>query len=432
MANFQTQKQKILIENLLSSPDTFIICSGILKSTYFDPELRSSVDFILEYYKNYSGLPHVDIIKAETDVEFKTRQITSDLISYTSTEIETFCRRKALQQAVLASPSLIEKDDLGSMEKLIKEAMSISLTVDLGTDHFADPKSRIEQNLESARRYPMGINGIDELMGGGMARSELLIFCAVSGGGKSLAMANAALNYAKDGLHVVMISLELSEALISQRLDMMLTGIPSILVKQKHEEITEKVIAESVNYPGSIIYKRMSAGSNCNQIRAYLKEYELAYGRKPDVLVVDYLDLLSPNEKMSLDNVSQKDKLATEQLKEIGEDYNAIIITASQFNRDGIDADSFSMSMIAGGLTKTFTVDWQIAVVLTPAMKAAGEALFEFMKARSSDATGKQVITGWDNARLRFVNKKEVDLPTKTEVKCNDKTQTLMELFGDE
>ena len=46
-----TQKQKLLMEYLISSSDTFALCQNIINPTYFDPELRNAVAFIKDNYE---------------------------------------------------------------------------------------------------------------------------------------------------------------------------------------------------------------------------------------------------------------------------------------------------------------------------------------------------------------------------------------------
>jgi hypothetical protein len=150
----------------------------------------------------------------------------------------------------------------------------------------------------------------------------------------------------------------------------------------------------------------MPSATNANAIRAYLKEFELKNGFIPDMLIVDYLDKMSPNEKISADNISEKDKLSSEQLNDIGFDYNMFIATASQQNRSAIDAQELNQSHIAGGLTKVNAVDIYISIILTPSMKAGGEVGFSFLKTRSNDGVGKTVYLRWEGRTLRILNPK--------------------------
>jgi len=401
-------KQQLLIEYLVNSPDTFALCKAIAKAEYFDPEYRKTLEFIHEYYDKYNSTPKPDQIEAETGVEVNTRQVTRDEIKYCSEEIETFCRRKAIEKAILSSPALIDKGDYGQVEHIIRDAISISLNTDLGVDYFADPTARLERMMleppRTSTKWPL----FDEMIGGGLARTEMLLFSANSGGGKSIGLANLALNFVSQGLNVLYLSLELSEKMVAQRFDMMFTGIPTVAWKENAREIAY-ALNTVAPHMGKLTIKRMESGTNCNKIRGYLKEFELKNGYVPDLLIVDYLDIMGANEHVSADNVFEKDKRAAEQLRDIGFDYNMFIASASQQNRSAIEANELHQGHIAGGISKVNTVDIYCSVILTPSMKASGEIGFTFLKTRSSDGVGKTIYLDWDNNSLRILNPKKED-----------------------
>lgn len=403
MDNNNNNKQRLLLEYLISSPDTFALCKGIVKSDYFDPEYRKTVDFLHTYYDKYSATPDPDQVVAETGVKLKRQEITHDKLKYCADEIEHFCQRGALVRAVIKSGKLIEDNNYGEVERIIRDAITVSLNKDLGLDYFSDPMKRLTDAAVEADRTPIKWDEFDDLLGGGLARGEMLMFSANSGGGKSIAMANVGINMLAQGLNVLYISLELSEVLIAQRYDMMFTGVPSVVWKENMREIAYTIDALSGKM-GKLTIKRMPVGTNSNQIRAYLKEYELKNGFVPDVLIVDYLDIMGPNEKVAAENVFEKDKRSAEQLRDIGEDFNMFIITASQQNRSAVDAQELNHSHIAGGISKINTVDWSVSIILSPTMKAAGEIGFCFLKTRSSDGVGKTIYMKWENSSLRIKN----------------------------
>lgn len=406
-------KQRLLIEYLISSADTFAVCKGIVKSQYFDPEFRKTVDFVHDYYDKYNTTPDTNVVLGETNLVLKKHQITRDQIEYCTNEVEQFCRRRAMKQAVVAAASMLDGDG-GEIEALIKEAQGVTLNRSLGQDYFADAAERHERQKKTPQRTPTKWTKFDDALGGGIARKEILLFSANSGGGKSITLANLALNFIMQGLNVMYISLELPEDMISQRFDTMITEIPSVNWLPNSDNIVSDLAAVAdtlvMNQNGEkvpvgwINIHHMPSGSNANKIRAYLKEYQLKTGRVPDMLVVDYLDLMGANEHVSADNISEKDKRATEQLRDILFDYNMFGATASQQTRGAITADSLNQGHIAGGITKVNTVDWYVTIIMDSVMKAAGEMILEFLKSRSSDAVGKRIHLKWDNNALRVKN----------------------------
>lgn len=154
-----------------------------------------------------------------------------------------------------------------------------------------------------------------------------------SGAGKSLFLANLGVNYALSGLNVIYLTLELSEELVSMRIDSMITGISTREVFKQIDdvEMKVKVIGKKA---GTLQVKYMPSGKTANDVRAYLKEFEVKTGRKCDVLLVDYLDLLMPaGQKISAENLFIKDKYVSEELRNLAMEKNCVFVTAAQLNR---------------------------------------------------------------------------------------------------
>lgn len=400
------EKQKIILEYLISSSDTFAICQGIVQPEYFVPELRSAVKFVKDYFQKYNTTPEPDLIKAESGAELNKRQVSRDQIDYTSKEIETFCRRKAIEKAVLASPPLIDKGDYGTLENQIREAITVSLNADLGLRYFENPEERLQRMMDDQPVESTGWKQVDELLYGGISRKELLLVSANSGGGKSITLANLGLNFVLRGLNVLYVSLELSEDVIAQRFDTMMTGISRKDWKNHVEEITTSLRNASKN-AGVLDIIQMPSGTKANAIRAYLKDYYLHYDIMPDMLILDYLDKMSPNEKIDMSDVWTKDKLVAEQLRDIGVEYNMFIATASQLNREAVKAAMHDHSHIAGGISKINESDVYWSIKLDDVMKAKGDISFTMQKTRNSDGVGKTAHLKWDSKHLRILDQND-------------------------
>ncbi|MDF2434466.1 MAG: hypothetical protein JWP44_4097, partial [Mucilaginibacter sp.] len=95
------KKEKLLIENLLSSTDVFSRCINIIKPNYFDaPEYKPVVKFVSEYFTKYNNLPPFHVVNAEFDTDFTVREITTDQYQYTCDEVEKFCKQSAFINAM--------------------------------------------------------------------------------------------------------------------------------------------------------------------------------------------------------------------------------------------------------------------------------------------------------------------------------------------
>lgn len=400
-----SKKQKILIEYLVSSPDTFGLCQGIVQANYFDPEFRNAVSFIKQYYDKYSTTPKLEQIEAESGVELKHRQIAPDEIEYCTIEIESFCREQALTKAILAAPDLLNKGDYGTLEKNIKEAILISLNRDLGLNYFGTVSQRLASMLKDDPTEPTGWTKVDELLYGGISRRELLLVSANSGGGKSITLANLAFNFTKRGRNVLYLTLELAENIVAQRFDTMFTGISRKDWRDRVSEIATKVEGERDHGVGNLTIKYMPTNTQAHQMRAYLKEYHLHTGHYPDMFIVDYLDKMSPNEQVSADNIHEKDKRCSEQLRQIGVDFNMFVATASQLNREAVKATKHDHSHIAGGISKINESDIYISITMSERMNAEGQLMFDLQKTRNSAGVGNNIWLKWDSKSLRITDK---------------------------
>lgn len=406
------EKQILLINNILSSKDVASRCLSIILPEYFNQELRVPVKFLLDYFRQYNALPSVRTMNAETDqVKFsKVQPVMLAEFDFTCNEIELFCQQEALFKAVSDSAPEIasgDKSKFGKVLERVQKALTISLQRDLGVEMYNDPEPFLISLLQNQTYEPTAIKGIDGPLGGGLARKQFTLFSANSGGGKSVMLSNLGANYVRQGYHVVYISLELSQEMIFLRNASIMTAVNTDVWRENIPEITNTLIQQKKDGAGTYVVKRMPNGSNSNDIRSYLKFYEIEYNRRPDVIIVDYLDLMTPNGGSRDMGIFEQDKLKAEQLAEIGHVYNAVIISASQQNRDGIKATTPDQSIIAGGISKINTVDNYISIYMDPSMRIKGEMIVYFLKTRSSSAVGSSQLLSFNPKNLIISDSKQ-------------------------
>lgn len=328
--------EDLFINFMVSNPELFVRCKGILKSEYFDnKQNQSAIRFIDEYTNEYASFPAVTQIKAVTGKEIELMPVEAySQDRWFFDEIEVFCRYKGLRDAILTSPKLLEEGRYGEVEANVKSAVQIGLVKDLGTDYFSDPKARLEAIKNSNGQIKTGWKDIDDKLYGGLNRGEITIFAAVSGGGKSLFLQNLAVNWAFTGMNVVYITLELSEKLCSLRLDAMTTGFETRDVMKNIDAVDLKLRSLHKKHKGELRLKQLPNGCTSNDIRAYIKEYEVQTNSKVDAVLVDYIDLLMPiSKKISAENLFIKDKYVTEELRNLAVELNVLMASASQLNR---------------------------------------------------------------------------------------------------
>ena len=384
--------QKLYLELMLSDAEVFVRCQGIFDHTLFDRKLQDAAEFINEYAKQYTVLPEYDMVNASCRLDLKRPDIVKDgHLEWLMDEFESFTRHKAIERAIISSADLLEKHNYGEVETLIKAAVQIGLARDMGTDYFEDPRGRLMGLKDKNGQISTGWPCMDRKLFGGMNRGELNIFAGGSGAGKSLFLANLGVNWALQGLNVVYLTLELSEALVSMRIDSMITGVPTREIFRDLDDVEMKVkmIGKKA---GQLQIKYMPSGKTVNDIRAYVKEYEIKCGKPIDVLLIDYMDLLMPiGKKISAENLFVKDKYVSEEIRNLAMEKQVLCVTAAQLNRGAVEEVEFDHSHISGGLSKIQTADNVFGIFTSRAMRERGRYQLQLMKTRSSSGVGQKI-----------------------------------------
>ena len=402
--------QKVYLEMMMTDAESFVRCQAVFDPMTFDRRLQAQARFLNDYVIEHNAMPTFDMLNAATDGNLKhPGQLMENHYDWLLQEFETFSRHKALEAAILKSADLLENGEYGPVEDLVKKAVQIGLQKDLGTDYWKDPRSRLEGIKDKNGQISTGWASLDKKLFGGFNRGELNIFAGGSGSGKSLFLANMGVNWALQGLNVVYLTFELSEALVSMRVDSMTTDIPSRDIFKSIDDVEMKVKMIGKK-SGAFQVKYMPTGKNANDIRSYLKEYEIKTGKKVDVLLVDYLDLMHPiAAKISAENLFVKDKYVSEELRNLAMELQCIFVTASQLNRSSVEEIEFDHSHISGGISKINTADNLIGIFTSRAMRERGRYQIQLMKTRSSSGVGQKIDLEFDVDSLRIRNLDEED-----------------------
>jgi KaiC/GvpD/RAD55 family RecA-like ATPase len=414
---YNIELQRLYLEFLVSDHELFVRCNSILDDVYFDRGVRESVKFVREYANEYGAVPEIMQIKAKTGLDLQDiGKAGSDHRKWFLDDFEKFCRHKALERAILASTDKLEKKEYGAVEELIKNAVQIGLAKELGTNYWEDPAARLQRIMDKKGGTSTGWTTVDHHLYGGFNRGELNIFAGGSGAGKSLFLQNLALNWVEKGYNVLYVSLELSEDLCGMRLDSMLTGYSTKQLFKNMDDVALKIAMKSKK-SGKLQLVQLPNGINVNDLKAYIKEYQIQNDIKVDCVLLDYLDLMNPAKvKISSDNISQKDKHVSEELRNFAMEGDYLFATASQLNRGAVDEVEFDHSHIAGGLSKIQTADNVIGIFSSRAMRERGRVQIQFMKTRSSSGVGHKVDLGFDvdSLRIRDLEEDEDDAETHT------------------
>lgn len=400
MEDVVDKKQKLLLEFALSDKTVFVKIVRLIKPSYFDKPLDKVVGFILDYFNEYHNLPKLSVIEAETDIKLNEQELDNGDEEYLLDEIESFCQEAAMTEAILDSVDLIRDGKTTEVQDLVRNALMVKLDNNVGTDLFADAFTRITMMDAMVDERPIGIPDFDNLVGN-VRRGELLMVYAPSSGGKSLFLANVAEKMAKQTLDedsnkhldACVISLELNENLYSKRLDTILTATD---IKDHHKNA--KMISELYesmkdgNGIGSIVTKKMPVGTKVSEIRAYLMEYHLKFGKYPDILIVDYLALLGATSRKAGQGAFEEQGEICVDLRQLAEDIDAYGFSAGQMNREAMNVTDVHPGHVAGGISVINGSDTSIALVANEQDIDNNQMQCVQLKLRNAPKTTKPVI----------------------------------------
>jgi KaiC/GvpD/RAD55 family RecA-like ATPase len=400
---YTTAMQELFAGMMLSEPQLYTRVSNIINDANFDKSIKPAITFMREFSEAHNSLPDYNMIKAATGVDIQpVEHVSESHVEWFLDEFEKFTRRQELERAILKSADLLEKGDYGPVEALIKAAVQISLTKNMGTDYFADPKKRLLAIKNNNGQISTGWPVLDSKLYGGFNRGELQIFAGGSGSGKSLFMQNLSVNWSQAKLNGVYISLELSEELCAWRIDSMMTDTAAKMVFRDIDDVAMKV-GMIGKKSGRLYIKYMPAQSTVNDIRAYVKSLEIETGVKVDFLCIDYLDLLMPvSAKVSPSDLFIKDKYVSEEIRNLAKELNVLLVTASQLNRAAVEETEFDHSHISGGISKINTADNVFGIFTSRSMRERGMYQIQLMKTRSSSGVGQKIDLSFNQDSLRI------------------------------
>jgi archaellum biogenesis ATPase FlaH len=261
-----------------------------------------------------------------------------------------FCRKQKLKEAMIQSVGLLETSSFDEISSVINDALKLGASTDFGYDYKADFEERF--TIKARNPVSSGWQIIDDHNKGGLGSGELGVVIAPTGAGKSMVLVHLGTEALKQGKTVIHYTLELGSTVIASRYDSCMTGIPISQLFSCKEGIYETV----KELEGQLIIKEYpTKTASPNVIRNHLERLHQR-DIKPDLIIVDYADLLRPN-------VIRKEKrheLETiyEDLRGIAQECKCPCYTASQTNRSGLNAEVITMESISEAFNKCFVADF--------------------------------------------------------------------------
>jgi len=376
------------ISSLLTHKQFLISIHDVLSDEYFDNQAHKwIISEILRYYDRYHTTPSMDILKVEVkkidnevlklSIKEQLReayQASEDDLEYVQEEFSLFCKNQQLKKALLSSVDLLKAGDFDGIKHLVESALKAGNDKNVGHEYNKDIETRFREDARTT--IPTPWPRIDELLQGGLGNGDFGLIFGNPGGGKSWSLVAIGGHAVKMGYNVIHYTLELGEAYVGRRYDAFFSKVPVDKILQNREKI-EEIIPQ---LPGELIIKEFPTGrATMSTIESHIAKVTDT-GMKPDLIIIDYVDLLGTKKKTA-DRKGEIDDIYTS-TKGLARELDVPIWSVSQVNRAGAKDDIVEGDKAAGSYDKIMITDVCISLSRKKADKVNGTGRFHIMKNR--------------------------------------------------
>ena len=412
--------------------------SEVIDVSFFELKyLQVFIEVLLSYRERYrshpnheimmtelkSGMQNQDKVVADQVRHFYARIYNSEGVQeaeYIKDKAIDFCRKQTLKGAMIKSVKLLKSSSFDEISKVIEDAMKLGTDNNFGHDYHVDALKRFQR----IHRSPIttGWERIDDIVKGGLGKNELGVVIAPTGAGKSMVLVHLAAEALKKGKTVVYYTLELKDTVVGGRFDSALTKVPLNELLDQQEMIMDMI----QDVEGTLIIKEYPTKSASVQtIRGHVDRL-IKKGMKPDMILVDYADLLRPTRSSGEKRHELEETY--ESLRALAQIYEMPVWTASQTNRGGLNAEVITMEAISEAFNKCFVADFIFSLSRTVTDKQANKGRIFIAKNRNGpDGLVFPCFVDWSDVTIKVLTKEE---KTEGMVSTGDALSRLKEKYS--
>ena len=408
-----TQLEKIIISSMLNDGDFARKVLPHAQPMFFSTnEAATVVDMMLVYNEKYSSLPTKDALLVELEsikllsteaythatvlIEQVFRpEIVESVIKLDETwrldKTEKYFKQQSCHIAVLQSISILEGENKKiapeAIPGILEEALNISFDTDVGHDYFEDADSRFEYYHRTDIKLPFLLNSLNNVTNGGAVKKSLIVPVAPTGVGKSFFMTAWSAFLLKHGYNVLYVTLELPEEKIGERIDANLMDIAiNDLGTVPKDIFSNKINDLKKTHLGKLKIKEYpSSGFNALVLKSLLGELKAKNKFKPDVVMIDYLNLVSPLSAVSGSDTYNSLKNAAREIRSVAMEHDLVTVAPTQTNREGVGAADYSLTEISESMGIAHYADMIFGLIETTELAENSQIRVKQLKNRWGD-----------------------------------------------
>ena len=401
-----------VLSSLLKHKEFLQNIHDILEEEYFDnPAHKWIVEEILKYHYKFHATPTLEALSIEvkkidnevlrvTIIEQlrEASKVSNEDQEYIEQEFANFCKNQQLKKALLSSVDLLEKGQYDDIRYLIDSALKAGMDKNLGHEYEKDTETRYR--AEERNPIPTPWPHINDLLMGGLGAGDVGIIFGSPGGGKSWMLTALGALPVSLGFTVNHYTLELSEGYMGRRYDATFTGVKVQELGLHRKEVDEMVS----QLKGKLVIKEFSMGkASISSIESHIQKCT-DLGQKPDLIIIDYVDLLKSKRK----SVDRKDEIDDIYIstKALARDLKLPIWTVSQVNRAGAKDDVIEGDKAAGSYNKVMIADFAMSLSRKRLDKVNGTGRSHIMKNRyGADGMTYPMKINTENGNIEILEK---------------------------
>lgn len=350
---FGPHTEKALINLAFEEPEFFEVVNHYLSLDYFsDKKAKFAYALINKYYDEYSVIPSRFIVR---DAALKILTVNDDYSPFLELidskidpkelpiikgELLKWARHNAYGE-IYSDDALAayENGEYGKLENIVDNANKVRDFGHLGFNFFDRYDELFVQ--ENVEHFTTGFAQLDKyLNNGGPSRGELFSWFAATGVGKSIALVNAGVANILAGRKILHVTLEMQEAPTAARYAGCFTNLDTNnrYNDKEKEAFKFKLDKLRASYKNSLIIHEFPPNTvTVDHIYALLDNLRKQKGFVPDMIIVDYLELLNSRSQRSADEDYHLQKKTSVELRALASKTNTFCMTAIQSNRSGSD-----------------------------------------------------------------------------------------------
>ena len=377
-----------VLSSLLTHKEFLTNIHDIISEEYFENSAQKwAIKEILKYYDKYHTTPSLEVLKVELQKvdnevlqvsikeQLKLAYVTSDEdLEYVQEEFTNFCKNQQLKKALMTSVDLLKAGDFEAIRSLVDNALKAGQDKNLGHEYNKDIEERYREN--SRATVPTPWERINELLQGGLGNGDFGLIFGSPGGGKSWSLVALGGYAVRLGYNVLHYTLELGEDYVGKRYDAFFTKIPVTKIHSFREKVEDTI----PQLPGKLIIKEFPTGrATMSTIESHIKKVA-DMGIKADMVIIDYVDLLSSRKK----NRERKDEIDDiyTSTKGLARQLNIPFWSVSQVNRAGAQDKIIEGDKAAGSYDKMMISDFAMSLSRKKEDKVNGTGRYHIMKNR--------------------------------------------------